>query len=160
MRRVSHFEKSGILKRFTLDKRVSVATAQTSLYLVTSHATEPSKSLTRETGSVARRRAYSAGGSRPEARLNGKEGGSAVVILRVEKGYLRFGVILENLSRRDVEIMEEDVSCSVMLQFPPLLARLNQHFIFFELFWNYVTELYLSESTAGGRKYISWWVVV
>ena len=58
-----------------LDRRVSVATAQTSLYLVTIHATEPSKSFTRETGSEVRRRAYSAGGSRPEARLKGKLGG-------------------------------------------------------------------------------------
>lgn len=79
--RVSNFEFAGVLKDFTLDKRVSVATAQTSLYFVTSHAVEPSKSLTREMGSVARRRAYSAGGLRPEARLKGNEGGSAIVIL-------------------------------------------------------------------------------
>lgn len=65
----------------TLERRVSVATAHTSLYFVTSHAREPSKSFTCETGSVARRRAYSAGGSRPEARWKGKFGGVVVVIV-------------------------------------------------------------------------------
>lgn len=74
---------SGAWKESTLDKRVSVATSQTSLYFVTSHATEPSKSLTRETGSVARRRAYWAGGSRPEVRLKGKEGSSVTAILQI-----------------------------------------------------------------------------
>lgn len=95
---------------------MSVATAQTSLYFVTSHAIEPSKSWTREIGSVARRRAYSAGGSRPEARSKGKEGSSVMVIFRDELGSLRFGVVLEDSCSRNVEIMGENVSFSVMLQ--------------------------------------------
>lgn len=64
----------------TLDSLLSVATEVTSLYLVTSQARLPSYSLTLETGLLARRRAYSAGGSMPEALLNGKLGGSIVIL--------------------------------------------------------------------------------
>lgn len=99
---------------------MSVATAQTSLYFVTSHATEPSKSLTREMGSVARRRAYSAGGSRPEARLKGKEGSSEIAIVRAEVVSRRLKVVLEDLCRPGVEIMERIVA-------EPVLARLDTH---------------------------------
>jgi len=61
--------------RLTLDNRWSVATRHTSLYFVTSHAKLPSYSLIFDTGSVARRPAYSTGGSKPEARRNGNDGG-------------------------------------------------------------------------------------
>jgi hypothetical protein len=58
----------------SFDNLSSVATRQTSLYFVTSHAAVPSYNFTCESGSVARSRANSAGGSSPEARLNGKGG--------------------------------------------------------------------------------------
>lgn len=58
----------------TLDSLSSVATVTTSLYLVTNQAKLPSKSLTLEIGSLARSRENSAGGSKPEARRNGKLG--------------------------------------------------------------------------------------
>lgn len=121
-------------EQFTLDNRASVATAQTSLYFVTSHATEPSKSLTCEMGSVARRRAYSAGGSRPEARLKGKEGNSAMAILRIGMGSLRLGVAMDDLSRCDVTITGKTGSSLAVLPSQPFLARLNKHFIVCEYF--------------------------
>jgi hypothetical protein len=62
----------------TLDSRLSVKTLQTSLCLTTSHAWLPSQSVTLETGSVARRVAYSVGGSAPDGRLNGNCGGSNI----------------------------------------------------------------------------------
>lgn len=85
-------------------------------------------------GSVARRRAYSAGGSRPEARLKGKEGDSLIVILRIEMGSLRFRVILQDPRRLKVEIVEKIVSCLEMLRSQPVLERLNTRFIVFEYF--------------------------
>lgn len=66
----------------TFESLWSSETLHTSLYLVTSHARSPFQSFTRETGSVARRRANSAGGSRPEARSKGNEGGSRVIVAR------------------------------------------------------------------------------
>lgn len=68
-------------RSLTLDSLSSVATCVTSLYLVTSQAKLPSNNVTRETGSVARRRAYSAGGSMPEARWNGNLGGSTDIVV-------------------------------------------------------------------------------
>lgn len=64
----------------TFESRSSVATLQTSWYFTTSHATLSSKSFTCDTGSVARRWAYSAGGSRAEARWNGNLGGSVDIV--------------------------------------------------------------------------------
>lgn len=54
-----------------------------SLYLVTSQASLPSHSLTLETGSFARSRAYSTGGSTPAGRENGNRGRAARLDLLV-----------------------------------------------------------------------------
>lgn len=65
----------------TFDNLLSVATKITSFHLVTSHASVPSNSLTLDTGSDARSLAYSAGGSRLDARWNGKLGASVVAMV-------------------------------------------------------------------------------
>lgn len=60
----------------TFDRRWSVNTLQISLCLTTNQAILPSNNSTCETGSVARRWAYSSGGSVPEGRENGNFGGA------------------------------------------------------------------------------------
>lgn len=79
------------LARITFDSLWSVETLHTSSYLVTSHARSPFQSLTRETGSVLRRRAKSAGGSRPEAREKGNDGASVCVIVARRRGLMIAG---------------------------------------------------------------------
>jgi hypothetical protein len=59
----------------TFHRRSSMSTLHTSLYLVTSHAWLPSHSSTLVTGSVARSRAYSTGGSATLGREKGNFGG-------------------------------------------------------------------------------------
>lgn len=61
---------------FTLDRRSSISTLHTSLYLTTSQAWLPSQSSTLETGSVARSLAYSTGGSAAAGRAKGNFGGT------------------------------------------------------------------------------------
>lgn len=75
----------------TLESRSSVAMRQTSSYLVASQARVPSNSLTLDMGSVARRRAYSAGGSRPEARRKGKLGAVTTILAAESEKYLLDG---------------------------------------------------------------------
>ena len=70
-------QMTGVGSGQTFESLLSVATCATSFHLVTSHASDPSKSFTLETGSLARSFANSAGGSGPEARLKGKLGGPA-----------------------------------------------------------------------------------
>lgn len=60
----------------TFESRWSVNTLQMSLCLTTSHARLPSKSSTWETGSVARRCAYSTAGSVPDGWAKGNLGGA------------------------------------------------------------------------------------
>jgi len=55
-----------------------VATLQTSLCLTTSQAWLPSQSSTLDTGSVARSRAYSTGGSTAAGRAKGNFGGAGI----------------------------------------------------------------------------------
>lgn len=77
-----------------MDRRWSVATWHTSRYLVTSQAEEPSNSLTRETGSVLRSRANSAGGSSPDARRKGKLGVSTVPMVALGGDVLKAVVVV------------------------------------------------------------------
>lgn len=64
--------KPGRLRCF--ERRSSVRTLQISLCLTTSHAWLPSQSSTLDTGSVARRWAYSSAGSAPRGREKGNFG--------------------------------------------------------------------------------------
>jgi hypothetical protein len=91
-----------------LDNLESVATWQTSRYLVTNHAAVPSYSLTCDTGAVLRRRANSAGGSGPDARWNGKLGMllAAELMAAMEAAAARVAVgfrrVVRVLRRREV----------------------------------------------------------